>query len=134
MDLTCLHLDNGSKSNDLIHRHAELLGSYVILVMEIVLHVVEEPSDDGLRACIDVEIISIGIEVSCKDKVSSFLDLDLRDEFVVNEKVGRIHALVELGIVKVKARIVKDLLDLVICGALRNGYLDCIRCKCKEIH
>ena len=77
MDLTCLHLDYGSKSNDLIHGHAELLGSCVILVVESVLHVVKESSDDGFRACIDVEIISIGIEIAGEDEVSAILDLDL---------------------------------------------------------
>ena len=75
--LTCLHLDNGSKSDNLIHRHAEFLRPGVILIVELVPHVVQEPSDDGLRARVDIEIIRIGIEISGEDKVSSVLDLDL---------------------------------------------------------
>ena len=134
MDLTCLHLDYGSKSNDLIHGHAELLGSCVILVVESVLHVVKESSDDGFRTCVDVEIISIRIKIAGKDEVSSFLDLDLRYKFIVYEKVRRIHAFVKFGIIEIKARFMQELLYLVICRAFRNGYLNGIRCECKEIH
>ena len=132
--LTCLHLDNGSKCDDLIHCHAELLCSSVVFLIEIVLHVVEESFDNGFRARIDVEIICIGIEITCEDEVSAFLDLDLRYEFVVDEKVRRIHALVEFGVIEIEAGFVQDLLDLIICGAFGNCYLNCIRCQCKEIH
>ena len=44
--LTCLHLNNGSQSDYFIHCHAESFCTYVILIVELALHVVKELSDD----------------------------------------------------------------------------------------
>ena len=65
----------------------DLLCTGIVLVVELVLHVVQELADDGLRARVDVELICIRIEITREDVVTVRIDLDRRDEVVIDEQV-----------------------------------------------
>ena len=132
--LGCLALDDGSQVDDFIHGHIDLLGSVVILVIKLILHIIQEFPYDRLGRSVDIESIGIREKISREDIVSVIIDLDLGYEIIIDEEIRRVHTLIEFFLIEDDALLTEQVLDLLICGSFRYRNGDARRFLGKEIH